>query len=176
MFFLTHCANIRVMTVSLGENFMCLLQRNPLKNSVEKHLICIIATHFIISLSLCLCSISVIHHWTILRSSYRKLAWPGQFHLDALIDWATRPWIQFALGANFVQLFQFHLFSVSDFISNISAMTNIYGDIVMSDETFEASFKSIREGELKNNQKVKKVKKKSKLLNLKLSQKLRRKL
>ena len=29
----------------------------------------------------------------------------------------------------------------------------------MSDETFEASFKSIREGELKNNQKVKKVKK-----------------
>ena len=55
-------------------------------------------------------------------------------------------------------------------------MTNIYGDIVMSDETFKASFKSIREGELKNNQKVKKVKKKSKLLNLKLSQKLRRKL
>ena len=38
-------------------------------------------------------------------------------------------------------------------------MTNIYGDIDMSDETFKASFKSIREGELKNNQKVKKVKK-----------------
>ena len=36
---------------------------------------------------------------------------------------------------------------------------NPYGDIVTSDETFQAVFKSIREEELKNNQKVKKVKK-----------------
>ena len=36
---------------------------------------------------------------------------------------------------------------------------NPYGDIVTSDETFEADFKSIREEEMKNNQKVKKVKK-----------------
>ena len=36
---------------------------------------------------------------------------------------------------------------------------NPYDDIVTSDETFQAVFKSIREEELKNNQKVKKVKK-----------------
>ena len=36
---------------------------------------------------------------------------------------------------------------------------NPYGDIVTSDETFEAVFKSIKEEELKKNQKVKKFKK-----------------
>ena len=36
---------------------------------------------------------------------------------------------------------------------------NLYGDIVMSDETLEAVFRSIREDEFKNNQKVKKIKK-----------------
>ena len=57
-----------------------------------------------------------IHHWRILWSRYRKLAWVGfaptttEFHSDALTDWAIRPWIQLALRANFVQLLQFHLF------------------------------------------------------------------
>ena len=48
-----------------------------------------------------------IHHWRILRSSYRKLAWVGfeltttEFRSDALTDWATRPWVQLALRTNF---------------------------------------------------------------------------
>ena len=56
-----------------------------------------------------------IHHWRILRSSYRKLAWVGfeptttEFRSDALTDWAIKPWVQLALRANFVQLLQFHL-------------------------------------------------------------------
>ena len=56
------------------------------------------------------------HHWRIFRSSYEKLAWVGfeptttEFCSDALTDWATRPWVQLALRANFVQLLQFHLF------------------------------------------------------------------
>ena len=56
-----------------------------------------------------------IHHWRIFRSSYRKLAWvrfeptTTKFRSDALTDWATRPWVQLALSANFVQLLQFHL-------------------------------------------------------------------
>ena len=54
-----------------------------------------------------------IHHWRILWSSYRKLAWLGfeptttEFRSDALTDWAIRPWVQIALRANFVQLLQF---------------------------------------------------------------------
>ena len=62
-----------------------------------------------------------IHHWIILWSSYRKLAWVGfeptttKFRSDALTDGAIRPWIQLALRANFVHLLQFHyLFSVGD--------------------------------------------------------------
>ena len=57
-----------------------------------------------------------IHHWRIFRSSYRKLAWLGfestttEFHSDALTEWAIRPWVQLALGANFVHLLQLHLF------------------------------------------------------------------
>ena len=60
-----------------------------------------------------------IHHWQIVWSSYRKLAWvefepmTTEFRSDALTDWAFRPWVQLALRANFVQLSQFHrLFSV----------------------------------------------------------------
>ena len=60
------------------------------------------------------------HHWLILWSSYKKLAWMGfesmttEFHSDTLADWAIRPWVQLVLRANFVQLFQFHcLFSVT---------------------------------------------------------------
>ena len=60
------------------------------------------------------------HHWSLIWSSYRKLAWVGfepttiEFHSDALTDWAIRPWVQLALRTNFVQLLQFHhLFSVT---------------------------------------------------------------
>ena len=51
-----------------------------------------------------------IQHWRIFRSSYRKLAWVGfettttEFRLDALTEWAIRPWVQLAIRANFVQL------------------------------------------------------------------------
>ena len=65
-----------------------------------------------------------IHHWLILWSSYRKLDWMGfeptttEFRSDALNDWAIRPRVELALRANFVQLFQFHLFvQCSHFIS-----------------------------------------------------------
>ena len=65
-----------------------------------------------------------IHHWSIFRSSYRKLAWVGfeptttEFRSDALTGWPTRPWVRLALRANFVQLLQFHLFvQCSRFIS-----------------------------------------------------------
>ena len=61
-----------------------------------------------------------IHHWQILWSSYRRLAWVGveptaiEFCSDALTDWAIRPWDQPTLRANLVQLLQFHrLFSVT---------------------------------------------------------------
>ena len=33
-----------------------------------------------------------------------------EFRSNALTDWATRPWVQLARRANFVQLLQFHLF------------------------------------------------------------------
>ena len=54
-----------------------------------------------------------IHHWWILWSSYRKLAWVGfeltttKFRSDALTDWAIRPWVQLTLRGHFVQLLQF---------------------------------------------------------------------
>ena len=57
-----------------------------------------------------------IHHWRVLWSSYRKLAWvvfeptTTEFRSDALTDWGIRPWVQVALRANVVQLFQFHPF------------------------------------------------------------------
>ena len=56
-----------------------------------------------------------IHHWRILRSSYRKLAWAGyeptttEFRSVALTDWAIRPWVQLALRADFVQCSRFIL-------------------------------------------------------------------
>ena len=60
-----------------------------------------------------------IHHWRILWSSYRKLAWVGseptttEFRSDALTNWAIKPWFQLALRVDFVQPLQFHcLFSV----------------------------------------------------------------
>ena len=57
-----------------------------------------------------------IHHWRILRSSSRKLAWvrfeltSTEFSSDALTDSAMRPAAQLTLSANFVQVLQFHLF------------------------------------------------------------------
>ena len=60
-----------------------------------------------------------IHHWMVIWSSYRKLAWIGfeptttEFCSDAVTDWAIKPWVQLTLRANFIQLLQFHrLFSV----------------------------------------------------------------
>ena len=56
------------------------------------------------------------HHWRILWSSYRKLAWVGfkptttEFRSDTLTDWGIRPWVQLALWSNFVQLLQFYCF------------------------------------------------------------------
>ena len=60
-----------------------------------------------------------IHHWRIIWSSYRKLAWveyeptTTEFCSDVLTNWAIRPWVQLAHRINFVELLQFHcLFSV----------------------------------------------------------------
>ena len=60
-----------------------------------------------------------IYHWRTLWRSYKKLALVGleptttEFHSDSLTDWTIRPWVQFAIEANFVQSLQFHhLFSV----------------------------------------------------------------
>ena len=72
-----------------------------------------------------------INHWRIFRSSYRKLALVGfeptttEFRLNALSDWAIRPWVQLALRANFVQLLQFHLLvQCSHFISVIAFVSH----------------------------------------------------
>ena len=76
----------------------------------------------------------MLHHWRIFRSSNRTLAWVGfeptttEFRSEALTkdifaltDCAIRPWVQFALRANFVQLLQFHLIAqCSCFISTIA--------------------------------------------------------
>ena len=57
-----------------------------------------------------------IHHWRILWSSYRELAWVGfepmttEFHSDVLTDSAIRPLVQLSLRADFVRLLQFHHF------------------------------------------------------------------
>ena len=57
-----------------------------------------------------------IHHWRIIRNSYRKSARVGyeptttEFLSEALTDWAIRPWVQLAFRANFVHLFQFYRF------------------------------------------------------------------
>ena len=61
---------------------------------------------------------TIYHHWRILRSSYRKLAWvrfeprTTEFRSATLIEWAFRSWVHLALRANFAKLLQFHcLFS-----------------------------------------------------------------
>ena len=61
-----------------------------------------------------------IHHWRILWSSYRKLAWVGfepatcEPRSDGLTNWAMRPWVKLAPTPNFLQPPQFHcLFSVT---------------------------------------------------------------
>ena len=63
--------------------------------------------------------------------NYRKLAWvefeptTNEFRSEALTDWAIRPWLQFVLRANFVQLFQFHLLvQCSRFISVIAFVSH----------------------------------------------------
>ena len=69
-----------------------------------------------------------IHHWKILWSTYRKIAWvwfePTTTNLNpcshALTDCAIRPGVQLTLRTNFVQLLQFHRCSVSNSISAIA--------------------------------------------------------
>ena len=83
------------------------------------------------------------HHCRIFRSSYTKLAWVGfeptttEFRPDALTDWAIRPWVQLALGSNFVQLLQFHLFvqcsrfiSVCTFVSRHIYFKRSFGQVI----------------------------------------------
>ena len=54
-----------------------------------------------------------IHHWQILWSRYRKLAWVGfeptitEFRLDALTNWTITSWVQLGLRAYVAQLFEF---------------------------------------------------------------------
>ena len=74
-----------------------------------------------------------IHHWQILWSSYRKLAWVGfkpattEFCPDPLTDWALRPRVQLALRANFVQLLQFNcLYTIYKYIIYIYIIYYIY--------------------------------------------------
>ena len=64
-------------------------------------------------------STDCIHHWRILWSRYRKLAWvgleptPTEFRSDALTDRDIRSWVQLVLRAIFVQLLHLHrLFSI----------------------------------------------------------------
>ena len=60
-----------------------------------------------------------IHHWRILGTSFRTLTWvaletaTSEPFSDTLTNWTIRPYVQFALRANFVLPIQFHyLFSV----------------------------------------------------------------
>ena len=63
---------------------------------------------------LCIIYIYGIHHWRIIWSSYRDLAWVGfeptttEFRSDVLTGSEIRQWAQLALRANLVQLLQFH--------------------------------------------------------------------
>ena len=85
-----------------------------------------------------------IHHWSIFRSSYRKLARVGfeptttEFRSVAPTDWAIRPWVQVALRANFVQVLQFHLFvqcsrviSVFAFVSRHICVERSLAQVIM---------------------------------------------
>ena len=64
-----------------------------------------------------------LHLRTILRSSYRRLAWvrfeptTTEFRSDALTNWAIRLWFHLAHRANLIHLLQ--LFSLSNFILGI---------------------------------------------------------
>ena len=123
--------------VFLEENFSKSWDQNPIAMSVWKRYhstVCIASVRYVQvqdcnpylhesrstwNLSIIYLSVYGIHHWRIIWSSYRKLTWVGfepttsEFCWDALTDWAIRPWVQFTLRANFVQLLQFHrLFSV----------------------------------------------------------------
>ena len=55
--------------------------------------------------------ISCSDHWTIPRSSYRKLTWVGfeptttEFRSDTLTNWPVEPWVWLAFRVNFAQLF-----------------------------------------------------------------------
>ena len=67
-----------------------------------------------------------IHHWTIITSSYRKLAWMGfeptttEFRSDALTNWTIRPWINSHSEPTLYSYSNFIVCSVSNFISAIA--------------------------------------------------------
>ena len=52
-----------------------------------------------------------VYHWRNFRSTYRKLVWVGfeptttEFRSDAVPNWAIIPWVQPALRANFVYIY-----------------------------------------------------------------------
>ena len=60
-----------------------------------------------------------IHHWKVIWSSNSELARVGveltttEFRSDTPTDLATISWVQLALRANFVQLFQYHCLFIS---------------------------------------------------------------
>ena len=88
--------------------------------SLSLYIYVYIHTYIYMCVYVCLCvCVSVIHHWRIRWSSFIKLNWVGfeskttKFRPDAITQWAIRPWVQLALRANLLQLFQFHrLFTV----------------------------------------------------------------
>ena len=63
-----------------------------------------------------------IHHWMILRSSFRKLIWVGfECHLDTLTDGAIRPRVQLTLRATVALILSF--IRLRDFLLVLSSVT-----------------------------------------------------
>ena len=120
-----HFPEFRLNTVSLYISLYMYSICNSLKKLLKqpKTLTCYICCLVILNLNISLLYIYIygIHHWQILWSSCRKLAWvefeptTTKFRSHALTDWAIIwPRVQLRLRANFVQLLQFHrLFSVT---------------------------------------------------------------
>ena len=100
--------------VFLEENFSKSWDQNPIAMSVWKRYhstVCIASVHYV--------KFQACKQYLHESRSTWNLSWvrfeptTSEFYWDALTDWAIRPWVQFTLRANFVQLLQFHrLFSV----------------------------------------------------------------
>ena len=102
-----------------------------------------------------------IHHWRILWSSYKKLAWVGfeptttESCSNALTDWAIRPWVQLTLRANFdprhmsAQISQSHRRKKSVMCppghhQNSFVATHALGHKALTNQSFEKILKSLR--------------------------------